>query len=352
MPQPLVQKFSQLLVVMTDRHIGNLLVSLYAIKSAQAKLEAKQTLTCVIDYQLLPLARYLAPDIDFIPVAIRGKTAITVKLKLLFKLLVRLLSQRYDVAIDLYGHGESLKICRLSGAKTITAFACQPRLMGHYNWTSADAELTVKHQIDYYLYPFVPVLGLLEQTDLRAEKLPTTAAAVSHKLEQLGVNADKPLAVIHPGAGKAYKLWPISHWQQLIKLLRQKGYDVLVIGAGVDGEQVDAIFSDDSISAFNGYQQFNLIETIHLGFVAQCMIGNDSGPTHLMATTPTQVFSLFGPTDHGLWSPLSDNSHILHSGVNCLENCTKSQCQREISCLEALMPEQVFLNCSQAQTND
>ncbi len=346
MPEQTLSKqhnFKRLLIIMTDRHIGNLLVSLYAIKRVNQQLTQDQTLCCVIDFHLLPLASYLLPDVEFIACTIRGaRLSIFKKLLLFITMLFKVRRKKIDTAVDLYGHGESYTIARLSGARFITAFSCRPNIQKKYNWTSANTKLQPKHQIDFYLYPFIPLLGSINSASLNAPKYENTLATVKQKLIDLGIASNQPLVIIHPGAGKDYKLWPIKHWQALIEKLEQTGRQVLLIGAGVDKVQVDAILASSTISPTNGYQQFNLIETIHLGFIAHCMIGNDSGPTHLMATTPTTVFSLFGPTDYRLWSPLSANSHILKSDTACLDACSKQVCQREVSCLENLSPTQVF----------
>ena len=337
------QEFSNLLVVMTDRHIGNLLVSLYAIQAAQQKLTANQALTCVIDYHFLPLANYFMPEIEFIPFNVRGgKTSLWKKIKLFFKMIIRLRQLKIDAAVDLYGHGESLKIAQLSGAKFISAFYRRPKLKKKYNWCDKDSPLSVKHQVDFYLHPFYPFFGQLEPVRLTAPRIVDIDLKVKKKLKELGVSDAKPLIIIHPGAGKNYKLWPSNYWQQLIAMLEKTQKQVLLIGSGNDKAEVDAILEDKSLSAINGFGKLNLIETIHLGFISELMIGNDSGPTHMLATTPSKVYSLFGPTDHILWSPLSDNSHIIRSDTICLSECSKQACAREMSCLQTLSAETVY----------
>lgn len=335
--------FKNLLVVMTDRHIGNLLVSLYAIKSAHQQLSSGQTLCCVIDFHLMPLAEYLLPEIDFIPCTVRGKKPSPLKkITLLIKLLFKLKSRKIDTAVDLYGHGESFFIARHSGADYISAYYTRPNIKAKYHWCDESSDLNPCHQLDYYLYPFFPMLGEITAAKLSAPTIGPIIQKVEKKLTYLNIDRSKPLVVVHPGAGKDYKLWPIKHWQTLIKKLEAAGKQVLLIGAGSDKQQIDAILADKTIKAVESYQRFNLIETIHLGFIAQCLVGNDSGPTHLMATTPTTVFSLFGPTDDTLWAPLSPNSHIVKSTIPCLDSCAKGSCQREVSCLETISPEQVF----------
>ena len=337
------QPFNNLLIIMTDRHIGNLLVSLHAIKRVYQQLKPEQTLCCVVDYHLLPLASYLLPEIEFLACTVRGKKPPPVKkLQLFIKMLYNIRRKGIDTAVDLYGHRESYTIARLSGAEYISAFSCSPKIKPKYNWAGGSGSLSPKHQIDFYLYPFIPLLGNISSTTLNAPKLANTLGSIEQKLTSLGAIRNKPLVVIHPGAGKQYKLWPIKHWQELIKKLEVAGKQILLIGAGADKTQLNAILACTDISPINGFQQFDLIETIHLGFVAEYMIGNDSGPTHLMATTPTTVFSLFGPTDHTLWSPLSANSHILTSDTPCLDACSKQICQRKVSCLEDLSPTRVF----------
>ncbi|HEB26635.1 MAG TPA: hypothetical protein ENI05_02510 [Porticoccus sp.] len=110
--------FTNLLVVMTDRHIGNLLVSLYAIKAVQQQLSQQQTICCVIDFHLLPLATYLLPDIEFIPCTIRGnKPSLLKKLNLFISMLYKVRQKNIDTAVDLYGQG----INSMSGNKYVAS---------------------------------------------------------------------------------------------------------------------------------------------------------------------------------------------------------------------------------------
>ena len=99
MPESSVRDFKNLLVVMTDRHIGNLLVSLYTIKAVHQKLRSDQTMVCVIDDSFLSMARYLLPEVEFLPFALRGKKSpLFKKLTLLIALVYQHLE---DVAADL-----------------------------------------------------------------------------------------------------------------------------------------------------------------------------------------------------------------------------------------------------------
>ncbi|MEE8056226.1 MAG: glycosyltransferase family 9 protein [Pseudomonadales bacterium] len=344
------RSFKHLLIVMTDHHIGNLLVSLYAIQSVQQQLKPEQSLTCVMASNLLPLVHYLLPDTHCIPYSLRdSKTSPIKKLPLFAKMFFTLRSRNIDTAVDLYGHGESYYIARLSGATFISSYYSTAKLKPKYHWSDLSTEETPQHQIDYYRYPFIPLMGIIVAATIKAPEHPKTFSLVKDKLSKLNISMEKPLVIIHPGAGKEYKLWPTKHWQKLINKLEECGHQVLLIGAGIDQQQVDAIMDSHDISPINGFQCFNLIETIHLGFIAKLMVGNDSGPTHLMATTPTTVFSLFGPTDHQLWSPLSPHSHILRAEVDCLNSCSKQTCQKDISCLEALSPDYVFDHITSAR---
>ena len=233
---------------MTDRHIGNLLVSLYAIKAAQQQLSDGQTISCVVDYHLLSLAQYFLPDIAFIPCNIRGnKLSLWKKLSLFIRMIITIRGRNIDTAVDLYGHGESLKIAQLSGAKFIAAFDSRPKLKEKYHWCDAQSQLKPQHQVDYYLFPFFPLFGKLSPATLKAPTLEPTLNSVNKKLQALKVSNDKPLVVIHPGAGKAYKLWPSEHWQQLITLLEQANQQVLLIGAGIDRPEIDSIISSNTI---------------------------------------------------------------------------------------------------------
>lgn len=155
------------------------------------------------------------------------------------------------------------------------------------------------HAVDFLLEPLMALAlyetGLVPTLDFPQETLDRAAA----RLRALGIKG-KPIS-IHPGSGSPKKNWPLDRYIDLVKTLRTRGREVvLVLG------EADAPLRPAFDAALPDIPRLDSLPLTDLApALASCAlhIGNDSGITHLAAAVGIPVIALFGPTDPATWSP-------------------------------------------------
>lgn len=101
-------------------------------------------------------------------------------------------------------------------------------------------------------------------------------------MEHLGVKA--PFAILAPGAStvKPEKLWPIEFYAELAQRLEQAGLQVVVAG-GPGESALYTLIAARAPAAVDLTGRTALVQLAAVGTQARLCVGNDSGPTHLLA---------------------------------------------------------------------
>lgn len=158
----------------------------------------------------------------------------------------------------------------------------------------------------------------------------------------------RPLALLHAGATKPYKRWPLSHFQALAEKLSRQGYALALIGAGaVDREANASIMAACQKLGLQPMpqdlsDQLDLSQLGELMQKASLIVGNDSGPVHLAAALSVPGVVLFGPTDQRLWGPLSARVRVLAKPGLCAPDCQRRRCRLQWRCLSGITAEDVM----------
>ncbi|QUD87486.1 glycosyltransferase family 9 protein [Phenylobacterium montanum] len=100
--------------------------------------------------------------------------------------------------------------------------------------------------------------------------------------ERFGLSA--PYALLVPGASpvKPEKLWPIERYARLARELGRRGIQTGVVGAKAEGSLAARIL-EEAKDAVDLTGRTSLVELAVLGAHAALCVGNDTGPTHLIA---------------------------------------------------------------------
>jgi ADP-heptose:LPS heptosyltransferase len=182
---------------------------------------------------------------------------------------------------------------------------------------------------------------------------PALTEALRTRLQGCGVDFTRPLAVLHPGATKTYKLWPDAHFAELATALCARGYQVVLMGAGGDAVHVESILAQVPAAVRAGVasvcNQLSLAELASFLREAALMIGNDSGPYHMAAALGVRGVVIFGPTEAKLWGPIAANATLLQDRSVCRTDCTRHHCEQGYRCLSAVTPERVLQTLGQDQ---
>jgi heptosyltransferase-1 len=158
---------------------------------------------------------------------------------------------------------------------------------------------------------------------------------------------NRPLAVLHPGARWASKLWPPASWARLARWLAGEcGLQVAVTGSPGDRElaaRVLAELADPPSPALNLAGRTSLAELAAVLRTARLAVTTDTGAMHLAAALGTPVAALFGPTAPWRTGPFGEGHEILRLGLDC-SPCFRRRCP-EPRCLHELPVETVAAAC-------
>jgi len=134
----------------------------------------------------------------------------------------------------------------------------------------------------------------------------------------------RPVAVC-PGCKQPANSWPTERFIEICRRLRQRGFDVLVLGGPAEvplGKQICRAV--DGILDFCG--QTSVLESAAM--MAECafVIGLDTGTTHLAAAVGTPCVALYGAKNiPGTWTPLGDQHITLRQSPPC-SGCGQETC--------------------------
>ncbi len=119
--------------------------------------------------------------------------------------------------------------------------------------------------------------------------------------------------VIHPGSGSIKKVWPFGNWLNLIECIRLNYRDTEIkIVFGPAEERIREHFCKlQKIYGFEIISEPGLLELAALIKQADLFIGNDSGVSHLAASSGTYVVVIFGPTSPDVWAPFGERVVII-----------------------------------------
>jgi heptosyltransferase-3 len=118
------------------------------------------------------------------------------------------------------------------------------------------------------------------------------------------------VVVIHPGAGKPEKCWPVERFVKLAEKLKRKrvGVRVLLGEAEMEKWPHEAI---EKISAAADVQKpATYVDLLNQIVSSSVFVGNDSGPAHLAGIIGVPTVALFG-TSPDRWKPIGPKVTII-----------------------------------------
>ena len=254
---------------------------------------------------------------------------------------VRLRRERYDLAVDVRGDFVHAVLMRAAGI---------PRRVG---WDCAGGGFLLTHRAAYEpgrtellsRHALVCAVGGRPTASDEPSFQPTSEASrfIGHMLGDFR-RSDRPLLVMHVGAGTQAKRWPTEHWRELMgRVILEQDARVILVGGESDRATSREITED---TYWPGVMDWTgRLSLDQLGALVQrssLFVGADSGPAHLAAAVGTKTIVLFsGTNDARQWRPAGDHVAVLQQAVAC-SPCYRNHCRVPgHPCLRDLSPARV-----------
>jgi lipopolysaccharide heptosyltransferase I len=261
--------------------------------------------------------------------------------------LISLLRSRpFDVAIDLQG---------LLKSALWVAVARSPRKVG-FNGTREGSYLVLNERLPAYdpdlhavrrYLQVAAYLGAAPPAPPRF-RLPLRPSELANRL--FSQAAARPVAVLHPGARWATKLWPAWAWADLGDWLsRQQDLQVVITGSPADQELTATIAARMQAPAINLAGRTSLNDLLQVLKGAALAVTTDTGPMHLAAALGLPLVALFGPTAPWRTGPFGQGHQVVRLDLSC-SPCFQRRCP-EPRCLWELPVAAVQAACEKVLTS-
>ena len=130
------------------------------------------------------------------------------------------------------------------------------------------------------------------------------------------INSLKNFVLFIPGCSAKHikKRWIAKNYAKLIDCLAKKNFKSILTGTEIDRQIINEIIENCSTSPINLINQAGFAEMAELARNSQLVIGGDTGPTHIAATTTARTLILFtGASDPKKSRPWGNNITVLNS---------------------------------------
>jgi ADP-heptose:LPS heptosyltransferase len=116
--------------------------------------------------------------------------------------------------------------------------------------------------------------------------------------------------VIHPGAGKPEKCWPVERFVALAERLKKQGRDVRILLGEAELERWSASAIEKVSRVTDVRKPATYLDLLDEIAQASNFVGNDSGPGHLAGILGVPTVSLFG-TPAQRWRPIGPSVKVI-----------------------------------------
>ncbi|WP_163130277.1 lipopolysaccharide heptosyltransferase II [Agarivorans sp. Alg241-V36] len=267
-----------------------------------------------------------------------------------WKIARELKQNNYDWAITQPNSLKSALIPWFAGIKQRTGWKGESRygLLNDLRSNKQDFPLMVERYVSL-AHPKASMQSAAVLPAYLHPQLKANQANQQQALAQLELNTEQPILALCPGAefGPA-KRWPEQHYAKVAShWIEQRKGQVWIFGSDKDravGTQIiEHVPQELQQHCHNLAGKTKLAEAIDLMALATLAVSNDSGLMHIAAALELPLIAVYGSSSPKYTPPLTENTAILHTDIDC-RPCFKKTCQfGHLKCLTELAPEQAIL---------
>ena len=283
------------------------------------------------------------PSVDKTMIFDKGD-GVFASLKELVRIIVWLRAERFDLAVLFQNAFEAALLASIGKVKYRVGYTTDGRGFLLTHKVKRDQHVLLVHQVEYFL-------SLIEAMDWHVEEREPIiyvndedGRSGSLMVSSMGIEDTSFIFGINPGAeyGSA-KRWPEERFA-VIGEWAAKRWDAKVV---IFGSSSEAEIAAKVANLMHTANPVNLCGHTTLGqamaLIKRCnfFLTNDSGLMHIAAAFNIPLVAIFGPTDHVVTSPMSNNARIIRHSINC-SPCLKEVCPSDHRCMLSIEPEEVW----------
>jgi heptosyltransferase III len=305
----------KILIVMPDKHLGNFVIALNAIKPLRDYYGSKKVAVIFDEAHREMVTENIGlENIIFYPrKQLEAEPSLLPRFKIYWQFIQQIRRFKPTISAALEACNVSALISFFSGAKRRIGLDANklPLLLNEKIPFRKNV-----HRLESY-FDIMKKLELPSITSLISlQASQADINTVNQILIQKNIDITKPLICIHTGAGKPHKQWPIEKFADLANNLAQTNkYQIILTGGPAEQTQNKIVLSQATQNLYDFACCLTVSQLIALFKKSALLISNDSGPMHIAALSGIPVIALFGPTDETVWGPLSNNACVLSGGA-------------------------------------
>lgn len=257
-------------------------------------------------------------------------------------------SERFDVAIDLFGGPRSALMVRLSGAP-VRYGEDPPRYLLKWFYTH---RATVDREGEHLVTQKLKIIRLLAESSHNHPPLELFLTEAEQEwadnyLNQFGLNPGEVLVGLFPGAGWEHKRWPSEKFAELADRLGKEGaIRVVLIGGVRDQAACEEVSAKMSLPPITLIQK-SVRETMAVLDRLDLFVSNDTGPMHIAVALGCPTIVLFGPSNWKKYGPWAGKAKVVSENLSCspcpqqVDTCWKVGRDRQ-ECMKRIEVDRVF----------
>lgn len=199
-----------------------------------------------------------------------------------------------------------------------------------------------EHQVDRSLR-LLAGAGIAAEGDHLELRVPQEVArAADRLLAEVGIDPDRPFAVVAPGASAASRRWPAERFGEVARLLHERlGLPAVVVGGDRDRERASVVARTGGPATAVLAGRTSVPELAAVVRRSELVVTGNSAPMHLADAFQRPVVVLFAGTElERQWEPRHTRARLLRRPTACAP-CYSFTCPYDLECLD-LGPEAVL----------
>ena len=212
-----------------------------------------------------------------------------------------------------------------------------------------------RHEVFYYLNIVAELEKCLGSESDIMSHVPDIGLTVSNERQKAarellianGAHLDRHLVALCPGSTNSRaKRWPAERFAALAdKIVDDMKVDVVLVGSADELEvsrKVTELMRSTPVM-LTGHT--DLAQAIAVLSLADVLVTNDTGPSHISAALDRPTLVIFGPTEPATTRPYSNSAEVIRQPPDCAP-CMLRDCPIDHRCMTAISPDDVFARVS------